>query len=229
MYIIIREKVTEYTLFYLVFAVIAWTCSTVNLKQKVQRNNITRFGAWVLGLMLCAFLLVEAFIIMGGIDENVQGANTMLIFGASLLNSDVSPALRERLDKGLEILNANPAMVVVVSGGLTKPETITEAEGMRQYLVAHGIDEKRIYKEQSATSTYENLVYSKTILKQLEIPVNAPIVMVSNDFHMARIKLLAGRVGLNARIVSAKTPLIDYPQYILREYFAMVKSVCVDK
>lgn len=118
--------------------------------------------------------------------------------------------------------------VIVLGAGLNG-ETITEAEGMKRYLVRHGVPEQLIIKEEKSTSTYENMVFSKRLYFQSFDKVPEKVMIITNDFHMFRSKLLAKRVGLDAYGISSGTPWWIYPNVFLREYLAVFKSLILDR
>ena len=68
--------------------------------------------------------------------------------------------LARRLDAALAYLEENPKAYVVVSGGQGAGEDISEAEAMRRYLAARGIEESRILMEDKSMSTLENFLFS---------------------------------------------------------------------
>ena len=96
-----------------------------------------------------------------------QPAEVGIILGSSMWGDVPSPSLKERLDHGLKQYNEGKFDWFIVSGGLDQPEfNFTEAEGMRQYLLDHGVSDKVIMMENEATSTLENLQFSQHIMNQ---------------------------------------------------------------
>lgn len=101
---------------------------------------------------------------------------------------------QRRLDAALSYALDNPAAWVVVSGGQGPDEPRTEASAMAEYLVEHGLDAQRLLLEEASCSTYENFVYSKTILDQ-KLGKPYRIVFVTSDFHIMRSAQLAESPG----------------------------------
>ena len=95
----------------------------------------------------------------------------------------------------------------------------------------NGIEAKKIIKEESSTSTKENLIFTKEVLKH-EIDTKKPTVLiVTSEYHMFRAKFLARRNGFIPYGKCAPTPA--YPRYLkplyyFREYFAVIKSFLFD-
>ncbi|AOZ91133.1 YdcF family protein [Paenibacillus crassostreae] len=100
-------------------------------------------------------------------SDAAQSADVGIILGSSMWGDVPSPSLKERLDHGLRQYNEGMFDWFIVSGGLDKPEyQYTEAEGMHQYLLDHGVPADFIIVENEATSTLENLQFSQLIMEQ---------------------------------------------------------------
>jgi uncharacterized SAM-binding protein YcdF (DUF218 family) len=126
------------------------------------------------------------------------------------------------LDKAIAYSQRNPRALIIVSGAQGPQESITEALAMERYLINHGVAPERIIKEESATSTYENMMFSKELLDGiLANPYTA--VVITNDFHIYRASQMAKKTGLNATHLHAKIDWYAIPQNYLRECLAVVK------
>ena len=85
--------------------------------------------------------------------------------------------------------------------------------------------------EETATTTAENFAFSRDLLTEMGVdPSTDTVAVVTNDFHIARAKLLAARNGYgHAAGVPAELPWVHLQiNYYLREAFAMVKSFLLD-
>ncbi|MFH7375954.1 YdcF family protein, partial [Pseudomonas syringae pv. tagetis] len=81
------------------------------------------------------------------------------------------------------------------------------------------IDETRIILEDKSTSTVENIRFSQKL-----IPENLKKgLLVTNDFHIYRAKLIAKDEGLKTEGLPAKTPTVAIPKSYLREYLSITK------
>jgi uncharacterized SAM-binding protein YcdF (DUF218 family) len=152
-----------------------------------------------------------------------SNANSMIILGAKLNGDQLSLSLKNRMDVALNYLQDNPHTQVIVSGGQGSNELISEAEAMKNYLLKNQVSAARIQAEAQSTSTFENIKYSK---KMLRGPL---IVLVSNDFHLLRAKMIANRQGLNVDTLSAPTPKSVRIHMYIREYVALIKSFLLDR
>jgi uncharacterized SAM-binding protein YcdF (DUF218 family) len=147
----------------------------------------------------------------------------MIILGAKLNGDQLSLSLINRMDVALIYLQDNPSTQVIVSGGQGSDELISEAEAMKNYLIKNKIPAARIQLEAHSTTTYENIRFSKKMLQGQQI------VLVSNDFHLLRAKMIANRQGINVDTLSAPTPKSVRIQLLIREYFALIKSFLLDQ
>lgn len=194
----------------------------------VIRNKFVKRALWgIFVLWLLSFIGMEVFLIVESRNEVSEDVDYLIILGAGLHGSEMSLSLQERMNAGLEYLIQHQEMQVVVSGGQGQGEDMSEAAAMRDYLLLSGISANRIIVEDKPTSTLENFMYSSKLLPQAEQQVS--ILIVTNDFHMFRAKLLAGRCGFSAYGLPCRTPLPVLPNCYLREYFAVLKSIVMDR
>ncbi len=113
---------------------------------------------------------------------------------------------------------------MVVSGGQGKPEPMSEARAMAEYLAANGIDETRIYLEDRSTNTQQNLAYSAEIIRQEGLPER--LVIVTDGYHQLRGRIYAGTQGFTQVYGwSGKTPWGLLPSYGVREMLAIGQAV----
>lgn len=187
-------------------------------------------GLLVVGTL--GFAALQGVIFAGG-RTHIEGApKTMIILGCQVKSYGPSELLLDRLDTALAYLTDHPEVQAVVSGGQGEDEPTTEAAAMAAYLVAHGIDETRIFQEDKSRNTYQNLVNSFALLKEKGGEAGEPYIIVSNSFHLARAKLLADRMDGGAETYTLAAPTSHLPSRVrmwFREPFALVKSVLFDQ
>lgn len=179
-------------------------------------------------IMLISFIIIESLIFYNGIKTDNVDVDYLVVLGAGLWGDSPSLALQERLDESLIFIRANPNIKVVLSGGKGAGETITEAEGMKRYLVSHGVDERLLIKEENSTNTKENMQFTKNLLDKIDGRENIKIKIVTNNFHMFRAKLLAKNSGFIAFGEPSKLYPLLIPTYYTREYLAVIKTLIFD-
>lgn len=204
--------------------------SEAKIISRVRRKtDYRKIVIAVLVIVIVQFLAVEYLIFSKGHSDPEVKTSYLVILGAGLKGEEISPALNERLNSGLQYLEKYSDTKVIVTGGQGRGEDISEAEAMKRFLVSKGIDKDRIIVEDKATSTMENFYLSKKIIIEKSGNNDSDITFVTNSFHVMRAKMLADRNGFNAHAISAKTPAVVVIKSYFREYFALIKSFAVDR
>lgn len=184
--------------------------------------------------ILC-FGIQETIVLVGGRSELKTQPDAVIILGCKIWGEAPSPALRNRLDTALDYLDTlereGCTPVIVVSGGQGADEPITEAACMAAYLTRSGVAPERIYLEAESTNTAENLRNSMALLER-EGWKGTAVTVVSNGFHLTRVRLLAGRIlpDVTCSTLSAPMPTLDSAVFsTVREAFALIKSYFLDR
>lgn len=176
------------------------------------------FSYILFGITLC----VTTALTFTAQNDPPQGADAIIVLGAGIKGERVTLTLANRLNKAIEYHNANPESIIIVSGGQGRGEAISEAFAMKRYLVAHNIDESKIYMEDKSTSTVENFVFSNEIIKGL-FPNGAKIVFVTTDFHVFRAEQVAKKHGIEAEGIGSESVWYITLNNYLRECAAIVQ------
>lgn len=143
-----------------------------------------------------ALLVFVMFLLSYGLSDTVKGdENAVIVLGSGIRGELLTQGLKNRLDAAIECYKENKELVIVVSGGQGPQEDITEALAMERYLLSQGIPQERIIKEEKATSTYENFVYSKALLDE-HFGEDYSVAFVTNEYHIYRASSLARIAGL---------------------------------
>ena len=185
-----------------------------------------------LTLVLVPLIIIEGYVInVGRSDLSALPADAVVVLGAGVNGKSPSLSLYTRLTAALDYLEENPDVPVVLTGGLGYGEEITEARCMYDWLTARGVNPARLILEERAGNTAENFAFSKELMEEQGInPAEDRVAVVTNDFHIARSRLIAARQGYgHAFGVPAKLPWLHLEvNYYLREAFAMVKTWIFD-
>ena len=187
------------------------------LPQKLRRIFRILFLAGVLVLCVESF-----FIARQALSRPEKEEATLIILGCGVKGERPSLMLQQRIDAAAAYLQEHPSMKAVCTGGQGPGENISEGECIRRGLVAAGIGEDRLFVEDRSTSTSENLAYAAEILR--EKGLSPDLIIVSHEFHLYRACHMAGRLGLSAESVPARTPAWLFPTFFLRECLAILKE-----
>ena len=193
-----------------------------------SRERVRRVPKWLRIVISALFLAgvvlfctVEGLILSQYNAKPKPGADYVIILGAQWKSGGPSEVLRRRLDKAMDYLRENPDTIVIVSGGQGSNEPISEAAGMRQYLLDAGISDEKILVEDQSTNTMENLVFSGKLLDK----ENDSVVIVTNNFHMFRAMQIAQKQGYaNVDGMAASAVAGLAPNNLLREFVGVVKD-----
>ena len=201
------------------------------LGYAVQRNAFT---AWPLpvravcltvsGAGLALFCLVEGLVLSHFSDKGEANLGYLIVLGAQMKENGPAVALARRLDAAAAYLEENPDTLCVVSGGQGVNEPVTEASGMRDYLLRKGIAAERIISEDQSHNTQQNLEFSRRL-----VPENVKKVgIVTSSFHVYRSVRLAKAQGFPEAVgIAAASDAYFLSNNMLREFFGVVKDrVC---
>jgi uncharacterized SAM-binding protein YcdF (DUF218 family) len=148
----------------------------------------------------------------------------LVVLGSGLINGDVPPLLRSRLDKALAIYRSvppnTPRPLLVPSGGQGVDEPRSEGAAMAEYLIRNGAAPADVHPETASTSTRENLLFSRVV--QQSAGRDGDTLVVTNNYHVLRTALLARSVGSPAQVVGSPTAAYYIPSAFLREYIAIM-------
>lgn len=198
--------------------------------------GIRRLGAYHVNgakalriLLTCLLFLVGLAALFTGtrIAWSAEGHSSVncryvVVLGAGVDGDVPSMSLRERLDAAYHYLATHPTTVCVVSGGQGGGESITEAECMYRDLVRRGIDPERIWKEENASTTAENLRFSLDLIEKNTGKRPTQIGLVSSEYHLYRAERIADGLGISAVGIPAHTVLFGLRcNYFLREIAAV--------
>lgn len=194
------------------------------LLLRVTSTGFPRLLRWAAYAgFLFVLLTTAAIAVIGQRNTADFREDAVIVLGGSLRGEKVSRTVAERLDAAVAYWEHNPRVLLVVSGGQGADEAITEAEAMRRYLLAKGIPEESILKEEQSTNTAENFRFSKALLDERFAEEEYRAVCITNTFHAYRAQRLAETNGIAVARYSADTPLLYAPSSYLREFAAVIK------
>nr|WP_207757981.1 YdcF family protein [Pseudoflavonifractor phocaeensis] len=190
----------------------------------------------LLGLVLAGTVTFGALFgaVLCGAHDHVRGdPQVMVILGCQVKPWGPSVLLQDRLDKALDYLKDHPDLTIVVSGGQGPDEPVSEARCMYDYLTEHGVDGAQILMEDQSHNTVENLRYTMDLLAEAGYDTTADMVVVSNGFHLTRVRMLWSRVcGGDYNLSTLAAPSSHVPSRLkmyIREPLALVKSFVFDR
>ena len=143
-----------------------------------------------------------------------RNADYIIVLGAGIIGSKVTPLLAARIEKGIELLHYNPNAVLIMSGGQGPGEDIPESKAMANYAADKGVDTEKIIMEQKSVSTLENLRFSRELMDKQK----PKIIVVTTAYHVFRALILAKQQGIKCVGFGAKTKWYFTLNAFIREF-----------
>ena len=175
----------------------------------------------VISIIVSAWLSFQAIlsiiILCNSISFNTSKADKVFVLGYQLEDNQMTSTLVSRVDKAYEYAKKNPDTVIIVSGGITRNNKVSEASLMKNALISYGLDEERIIAEENSKDTIENIKYCKNLVSNGD-----DVVIISSHYHCARIKLIAKEQGLDVKTIGADCPLNLLMNQLMIEKIAMI-------
>jgi uncharacterized SAM-binding protein YcdF (DUF218 family) len=160
-------------------------------------------------LVLTAFTLwaisAAAVLVWSSRDE-ARPAQAIVVLGAAQYAGKPSPVLRARLDHALDLWNRHLASLLILTGGTGAGDTTSEAAVGRNYVRKHGVPDSAILVENAGRTTSESM---RAVAAMLEVRGLQSALLVSDPFHMLRLRILARRFGFTPYTSPTRTSPIS--------------------
>ena len=190
----------------------------VGLKLPRFAKIFTRICTVCLIIGLIVVGITEVLIIKASFGDPKEQVQYMVVLGAKVRNDGPSVSLWDRIYGAAEYLEEHPDTIAIVSGGQGADEPMTEAKCMYEELVKLGIDPKRIWLEEKATSTWENLHFALDLIEEKTGHRPEKIGLLSSEYHLFRAKMFAKECGVEAVGIPARTSrLSQMVNHFMRE------------
>lgn len=171
---------------------------------------LVAFGAWLISVMAVLFWSSR---------DEARRADSIVVLGAAQYSGKPSPVLRARLDHALDLWNRHLASLLILTGGIGPRDTTSEAAVGRNYAKKRGVPDSAILVENEGRTTSESM---RAVAGMLEVRGLQSALLVSDPFHMLRLRILARRFGFTPYTSPTQTSPISHNRekrwkYILGE------------
>ena len=192
----------------------------------LTKSGLLLLGTGLIFAALAAILMCNVAILDGAhdyiktADAVPTGTQAVIILGAYVRpNGSLSPALRERLDMGLDLYQKKITSKILVTGdhGTVK---YNEVQAMKDYLLSKNVPEQDVFMDHAGFDTYDSMYRARDVFGIKRA------VVVSQDFHVPRAVYIGRALGLEVYGVNSTGGY--YPWWygvVIREWFARVKAV----
>ncbi len=158
---------------------------------------VTAFALWVIS---------AAGVLIWSSRDEARPAQAIVVLGAAQYAGKPSPVLRARLDHALDLWNRHLASLLILTGGTGSGDTTSEAAVGRTYAKKHGVPDSAIVVESQGRTTSESM---KAVAGMLEVRGLQSALLVSDPFHMLRLRILARRFGFTPYTSPTRTSPIS--------------------
>lgn len=176
-----------------------------------------------LAIAIFILLLIADLALVLGLAHfrrDIKKADAVIILGAAIN----TPALYSRTIEGLHLYQDGKADRLVLSGGKIADADISEAQYMEKVLKANSSQLPEYIMEEQSHNTYDNIKFSREKLGD-----KVTVIIVSDEFHLARAVLMAKREGFDEVYWSAPEPsyysAAELRFYYFREFMAMLSYI----
>ena len=196
---------------------------------KIKRNVKIFLGVFV---FLCAVIcgVTLFFICNPRLSDGKEKVQYVILLGGGITkDAELTLSVQNRVRVAGEYLKKQPQAISVVTGGKGRFAPCPESDVLKPTLESYGIEGKRVLAENMAKDTIENFLFSVKILsehenKSVQESLNAPVAVVTSDFHGARAERLAKRIGFtDVYGVASKTPALFVLNSYSREICSYIK------
>ena len=168
------------------------------------------------GLCICA--VTEVLIIHASLGDKNADCPYVVVLGAKVNGTAPSLSLSDRIRAAYQYLNDHPDTIAILSGGQGDDEGISEAQCMFEQLTMLGIDPGRLWLEEQASSTWENLQFSMSLIEEKTGSRPDSVGLISSEYHLFRASLFAKECGVEAIGIPAATSWVSLRiNYFARE------------
>jgi len=188
----------------------------------MRRTHPKLFMTFIIMGIFLAVIAVAAIVtgcVIMAHDAGTSGEfEYLIVLGTTVNGTEPSSMLEDRINAAYEYLSTHESVICIVSGGMANENRISEAQCMFNELTALGISPERIWMEDKATSTRENLAHSMVLIEEKTGIRPQAVGILSSEFHLLRAEMFAKEQSVQAVTIPAKTTdSATFWGYFLRE------------
>lgn len=199
------------------------TSRALPIDEGMKRARIGKFAAFAIVGGLASWVTSLLAVVFWGARDLARPADAIVVLGAAQYAGRPSPVLKARLDHALSLWNQGLAKRLVLTGGRGEGDTISEAAVGRRYAMKAGVADSVILLENEGRTTSASFAAVAQIMEEENLQ---HAILVSDPFHMLRLRILARRFGVESVTSPTKTSPISANRLELLAYI-MSESIKV--
>lgn len=189
----------------------------------------------IFNLFAAIYLYLECMMIgtivadlIAALHDPKKDKDFVIILGCSIRKDGTpTPLLKGRCDRAIAFYRkqkeeTGKELIFITSGGQGSSERVSESASMKRYLLEQGIPEEQIIEEDRSTNTFENMTFSKEIIRKID--PEGKVAFSTTNYHVFRSGLYARRVKLSAIGMGAPTKWYFWPNAAVREFIGLLKG-----
>jgi uncharacterized SAM-binding protein YcdF (DUF218 family) len=154
-----------------------------------------RWGRRVALAVIALYAVLVGWVVQVSRDDQRRAADVIVVLGAAHYGGRPSPVLRARLEHALVLFHERLAPRVLVTGGTHPGDRESEAKVQRRYLLERLVPESLVTALGDGASTEESMTAVSRWVHEHGL---SSALLVSDGFHLCRLRLEAKRVELTA-------------------------------
>ena len=149
-------------------------------------------------------------------------ADYAIVLGAGVNGTQPSASLRERIQAAKTYAETYPDAILILSGSQGPNESISEAQCMYDKLTEAGISPSRLYIEDQAEDTEQNIRLSLDLIRQEFGEMPDTVCIISSEYHLLRAGKYGEALGITPLLYPARTEnRLYFCNMFLREIVAI--------
>jgi uncharacterized SAM-binding protein YcdF (DUF218 family) len=146
------------------------------------------------------YLWRKVYIIARQTPVTASPSKHYMVLGMRLQDGRISLEYAARLMRAANLYGQHPQGKILILGGKTSADDVSEARAGRDYLLAAGVPEASILMEDASLHTLENLRKARAILGS---DIKNRCVLITSRFHLGRSQALATGLGIQHDLCAA--------------------------
>jgi uncharacterized SAM-binding protein YcdF (DUF218 family) len=179
---------------------------------------------------LAAWALLVAAVYLYSRRDEARPADAIVVLGAAQYDGRPSPVLQARLDHAIALYRQGFAPRMIMTGGVGVGDTVSEAVVGRRYAVKAGVPATAILTERSGVNSEASV---RAVASLMESRGLRSALLVSDPFHMLRLRVLARSMNIEAYSSPTRTSPISRDRaqewrHMIRESISIPVSLLTD-
>ena len=183
----------------------------------MKDTKVTRAVTWTLWGLLVLYAASFSMVYIASRLDTRHDADVIAVLGAAHYNGRPSPVFKARLDHAALLFDSGYSHRVAVTGGTAEGDRESEAIVGQRYLESKGVPDSAAFAVPEGRDTQASMAALANWMGERGYDT---AVLVSDPFHLLRLRLEARRHHLTVYTSPTRTSPISYDWRAEMSYFA---------